>query len=115
MKKKIFTLCLILCLTVLNNCVQSTVSFLGPTITAAKTGNIYQGGISYASNKIVKEKLGKDPLSYAKTILTQNSKKNDLNILIKSKKIPDKKLPLVSKSIQSEHTDFLIAVKKMLK
>ena len=56
MRKKIFTLCLILCLTILNNCVQSTVSLFGPTLTVAKTGSIYHGGLSYASNKYVKKK-----------------------------------------------------------
>ena len=115
MKKKKFTLCLILCLTILNNCVQSTVSFLGPTLTVAKTGSVYHGGVSYASNKFVKEKFGEDPLSIAKKILTQDSKKNNLIIPIKSKKIPNRKLLLDFKSTQSEHKDFLIAVKKMLK
>ena len=115
MKKKIFTLCLILCLTILNNCVQSTVSLFGPTLTVAKTGNVYQGGFSYASNKFVKEKFGENPLIYAKKILTKESKKNNLIMPIKSKKIPNKKLTLNFKSTQSEHKDFLIAVKKMLK
>ena len=115
MRKKIFTLCLILCLTILNNCVQSSVSLFGPTLTVAKTGNVYQGGFSYASNKFVKEKFGEDPLSIAKKILTQDSKKNNLIMPIKSKKIPNKKLSFDSKNMQSEHKDFLIAVKKMLK
>ena len=115
MKKKKFTLCLILCLTILNNCVQSTVSFLGPTLTVAKTGSVYHGGVSYASNKFVKEKFGEDPLSIAKKILTQDSKKNNLIIPIKSKKIPNRRLLLDFKSTQSQHKDFLIAVKKMLK
>ena len=115
MKKKFFTLCSILCLTILNNCVQSTVSFLGPTLTVAKTGNVYQGGLSYASNKFIKKKIGEDPFGYARKILTQNSKKNNLIMPIKSKKIPNKKLSFDSKNIQSEHRDFLIAVKKMLK
>ena len=115
MRKKFFTLCLILCLTILNNCVQPTVSLFGPTLTVAKTGSIYHGGLSYASNKYVKKKLGEDPLSYAKKIFIRDSKKNDLTKSIKSKKIPDKELLLSFKSKQSEHKDFLIAVKKMLK
>ena len=115
MKKKIFTLCLILCLTILNNCVQPTVSLFGPTLTVAKTGSIYQGGLSYASNKYVKKKFGEDPLSYAKKIFVRDSKKNDLIKSIESKKIPEKKLLLSVKSTQSEHKDFLTAVKKMLK
>tara|TARA_B110000037_G_scaffold125435_1_gene142924 strand:- start:25 stop:372 length:348 start_codon:yes stop_codon:yes gene_type:complete len=115
MKKKIFTLCLILSLTILNNCVQSTVSFFGPTVTVARTGNIYHGGLSYASNKFVKKKFGEDPLSYAKKIFIRDSKKNDLIKSIKSKKIPEKELLSSFKRTQSEHKDFLTAVKKMLK
>ena len=115
MKKKIFTLCLILCLTILNNCAQPTLSLFGPTLTVAKTGNIYQGGLSYVSNKYVKKKFGEDPLSYAKKIFIRDSKKNDLIKSIKSKKIPEKELLSSFKRTQSEHKDFLTAVKKMLK
>ena len=115
MRKKIFTLCLILCLTILNNCAQSALSLFGPTLTVAKTGNIYQGGLSYVSNKYVKKKFGEDSLSYAKKIFIRDSKKNDLIKSIKSKKIPEKELLSSFKRTQSEHKDFLTAVKKMLK
>jgi len=140
LKKKIFTLCSLLCLTILNNCVQPGAALFGPAITVAKTGNIYQAGFSYTSNKIVKEKLGISPLSYVSEILTQDnikddssiltqdhkknnlsvstqdSEKNDLDASIKSKKISNnKKLTLNYNNVQNDHKNFLIAVKKLLK
>ena len=56
MKKSIFFVGFFL---VLSACAQHT-SFLGPTYTIAKTGNIYQAGLTYESNKIIKRKTGKD-------------------------------------------------------
>ena len=106
---------IIFCLFLLTGCSAPGTAFLGPIFTGAKTGSVYHGGVSYASNKFVKEKFGEDPLSIAKKILTQDSKKNNLIIPIKSKKIPNRKLSLDFKSTQSQHKDFLIAVKKMLK
>ena len=43
---------LITCFFVLNNCSPANTVFLGPSITAVKTGSIYQASISYSSNKI---------------------------------------------------------------
>tara|TARA_B100000780_G_C20919431_1_gene366242 strand:+ start:197 stop:559 length:363 start_codon:yes stop_codon:yes gene_type:complete len=120
--------------------VQPGAALFGPAITVAKTGNIYQAGFSYTSNKIVKEKLGISPLSYVSEILTQDnikddssiltqdhkknnlsvstqdSEKNDLDASIKSKKISNnKKLTLNYNNVQNDHKNFLIAVKKLLK
>ena len=48
--KKIFiTLFLVSFLT---GCIQNT-AFLGPAITVASTGNIYQAGLSYVSNETI--------------------------------------------------------------
>ena len=44
----------------LNGCVQST-ALLGPAYTLARTGNIYQAGLSYGSNQAVKKITGKSP------------------------------------------------------
>ena len=48
--KKIITGLLLLFF--LNGCVQST-ALLGPAYTLTSTGNIYQAGLSYGSNKAV--------------------------------------------------------------
>ena len=39
----------------LNNCVSNGTALLGPSFTVAKTGNIYQAGLSYGSGQIINE------------------------------------------------------------
>ena len=59
MFKKIIILLLML---VLTNCAPTGTAFLGPSITAARTGSVYQAGLSYGSGhviKITKESLKK--------------------------------------------------------
>ena len=55
LKKIIF---LILGLFFLNSCMDAT-AFLGPAITVGTSGNVYQAGLSYGSNQLVKETTGK--------------------------------------------------------
>ena len=50
MNKKII---IILSLLVLTNCAPSGTAFLGPVITGAKTGSVYQASISYSSSKVM--------------------------------------------------------------
>ena len=53
---KIFTLILLLFL--FNGCLQGS-ALLGPAVTIASTGNVYQAGLSYGSNKAIKKITGK--------------------------------------------------------
>jgi len=62
-----------------NGCVQSTV-FLGPAITGAGTGSIYQSGLSYASSKTI-------------TVITKKTPIENLQLLLKSKKKDDSFIP----------------------
>ena len=55
-------------LLVLNGCVQST-AFLGPAITVASTGNVYQAGLSYGSGTAITKITGKSSLENIKTLL----------------------------------------------
>ena len=57
---------------IFNGCVQST-ALLGPAYTLASTGNIYQAGLTYGSNKAVEEITGKSPTENIKS-LTDNKK-----------------------------------------
>ena len=50
MNKKII---IILSLFFLTNCASPGTAFLGPVITGAKTGSVYQASISYSSGKII--------------------------------------------------------------
>ena len=39
----------------LNNCTPAGTAFFGPSITAARTGSIYQAGLSYGSSHLIKK------------------------------------------------------------
>tara|TARA_B110001452_G_scaffold142811_1_gene118796 strand:+ start:291 stop:530 length:240 start_codon:yes stop_codon:yes gene_type:complete len=56
----------------LTGCLQNTV-FLGPAITIASTGNVYQAGLSYGSSEAVKKMTGKTPTENIKSFINKNS------------------------------------------
>ena len=60
----------------LNGCVQSA-ALLGPAYTLASTGNIYQAGLSYGSNKAVEEITGKSPTENIKSLTDSKKSKID--------------------------------------
>lgn len=70
-------------LTALNGCVQSS-AFLGPAVTGASTGNIYQAGLSYSSNLAIKEITGMTPVENFQKLLIPE--KNDNKIVSSVKK-----------------------------
>ena len=74
--KKILFVINVCFLMLLNNCVQSTATLFGPAFTAAKTGSVYQAGLSYGSNSFLKKQLGKDPAVYVKDLFAQNFNQN---------------------------------------
>ena len=74
MKKKCF---LLLSLFLLSNCMQST-AMLGPAVTVATSGNIYQAGLSYGTNMTIKEKTGKSPSEHV--VMYSNQKKMEKNL-----------------------------------
>jgi hypothetical protein len=78
MFKKIFLLFLI-CF--LSNCGVPGSAFLGPTITGAKTGSLYQASVSYGSGKVM------------------NSIKENVNSYIEEKKIQAKNITNKSQKI----------------
>ena len=64
--KKIIISAFVMCF--LTGCLQNT-AFLGPAITVASTGNIYQAGLSYGSSKTIKKMTGKTPTENIKSFL----------------------------------------------
>ena len=58
-------------LLLLNGCVQSS-AFLGPAVTVASTGSVYQAGLSYASSKAIIKITGKTPAENVKIFLKNN-------------------------------------------
>ncbi len=61
-----------------SNCTQYS-SFLGPTYTIATTGNVYQAGLYYHSNTIIKKKTGKNTLEHASNLIEQKNTKINLD------------------------------------
>ena len=51
-------LLLLVCFVFLSGCFQS-IALLGPAITGASTGKIYQAGLSYGTNMIMEQATGK--------------------------------------------------------
>jgi hypothetical protein len=62
---------------ILSGCAQST-AMLGPAITLASTGNVSQAGITYITNKAVKEETGMDTVSFVSKKIEQKNSKNKL-------------------------------------
>jgi len=79
--KKIFAIFILL---ILNGCVQST-AFVGPIYTFGTTGNAYQAGLSYGSNKIITSYTGKSTVENVDNLLKAKKKDSDLRKLVKKR------------------------------
>ena len=80
-KKKIIGLFFVL---FLNGCAQST-SFLGPIYTYGATGNAYQAGLTYGSNKMVTNLTGKTTAENVKEILQPETDDSEFKKLVKKR------------------------------
>ena len=64
--KKLIISAFVMCF--LTGCLQNT-AFLGPVITVASTGNVYQAGLSYGSSQTIKKMTGKTATENIKIFL----------------------------------------------
>ena len=71
LQKKIF---LLIVLFFLSACMQST-AMIGPAITLTSTGNVFNSGMSYATNKVIQKETGLNT-----TEIISNKFKNKKNI-----------------------------------
>tara|TARA_B100000945_G_scaffold313976_1_gene310884 strand:+ start:561 stop:869 length:309 start_codon:yes stop_codon:yes gene_type:complete len=71
--KKYILLLISLCL--LNGCIQSS-AMVGPAMTLASSGNIYQAGFTFSANKAVEKETGMQTHEYISKII----EKNNLNV-----------------------------------
>tara|TARA_B100000795_G_scaffold247440_1_gene213676 strand:- start:358 stop:597 length:240 start_codon:yes stop_codon:yes gene_type:complete len=55
-------------LCIFNGCAQNA-AFLGPVITGASTGSVYNASLSYGSSKVIKKATGKTSFENLKNIL----------------------------------------------
>ena len=62
---------LLVCFVFLSGCFQS-IALLGPAITGASTGKIYQAGLSYGTNVIMLQATGKTTTEHMLDILNSN-------------------------------------------
>ena len=74
--KILFTLFLII---FLNGCIQ-TASLLGPGVTVATTGNIFQAGLQYGANSAIKKETGKDTFEHIKDAVDKENKDKELRL-----------------------------------
>mgnify|MGYP006075379767 CR=1 FL=1 len=72
----------ILIIGLLSGCVQSA-AFFGPIYTLGTTGNAYQAGFSYGSNKVITTLTGKSSLENVEGLLESKKKDSDLRKLVK--------------------------------
>ena len=61
----------------LNGCAQNA-TLLGPIITGASTGSIYQAGLSYGTGEVVKKMTGKTATENIKSFIDDHKKIHDV-------------------------------------
>ena len=66
----------------LSGCLQTT-SLLGPGVTVATTGNVFQAGLQYGANTALKNETGKDVLSHIKDTVDEKNKEKKLHVKLK--------------------------------
>ena len=97
-------------LLILTNCAAPGTAFLGPSITIARTGSLYQAGLSYGSGQVMKKtKESIEKIKKTKTIVSHQVRQ--LNKKIKKKESSN----LVLKDQKDQADLFFKAVKNNLK
>ena len=79
----------------LTGCLQNT-AFLGPAVTVASTGNLYQAGLSYGSSQVIEKMTGKTPTENVKSFLDSN------NITVKEEEVHNEFFLLVKDKIEKK-------------
>ena len=79
----------------LTGCLQN-IAFLGPAVTVASTGSVYQAGLSYGSSQVIKKMTGKTPTENVKSFLDSN------NTTVKEEEIYDEFFVLVKDRIEKK-------------
>ena len=67
---------------ILTGCIQTT-SLLGPGVTVATTGNVFQAGLQYGSNTALKNETAKDVITHIKDTVDEKNKEKKLYVKLK--------------------------------
>ena len=70
------------CIIFLSGCFQTT-SLLGPGVTVATTGNVFQAGFQYGANTAIKNETGKDVLTHIKDKVDEQNKEKKFHVQLK--------------------------------
>ena len=70
------------CLIFLSGCLQTT-SLLGPGVTVATTGNVFQAGLQYGANTALKNETGKDVITHIKDTVDKKNKEKKFRVKLK--------------------------------
>ena len=68
----------------LNSCAQNA-ALLGPAYTLANTGNMYQAGLTYTSDRAITKATGRSTSENVKIILTPKKKDSKFEKLVKKR------------------------------
>ena len=66
----------------LTGCIQTT-SLLGPGVTVATTGNVFQAGLQYGANTALKNETGKDVITHIKDTVDKKNKEKKFRVKLK--------------------------------
>ena len=66
----------------LSGCIQTT-SLLGPGVTVATTGNVFQAGFQYGANTALKNETGKDVITHIKDTVDERNKEKKFQVKLK--------------------------------
>ena len=69
-------------LIILTGCIQTT-SLLGPGVTVATTGNVFQAGLQYGANTALKNETGKDVITHIKATVDEKNKEKKFQVKLK--------------------------------
>ena len=84
-------------------------AFLGPAITVGTSGNVYQAGLSYGSNQLVKETTGKSTFEHMSEFIDSKKFKDTKKKIINSKN----KLEESFESVEKKSINFYTSVKSL--
>ena len=79
-------------------------ALLGPAFTVGTSGNVYQAGLSYGSNQLVKETTGKSTFEHMSEFIDSKKFKDTKKKIINSKNKLEESLENVEKKSMNFYT-----------